>query len=254
MNQAHKPSRSSEIKAILEGEIERGDLPPGEPMDERALAARFNVSRTPVREALQQLAAQNLVQIVPRQGVFVIKMTVPQLREMLELLGELEAVSAKLAARRMDDAQRDALSRAINDGVEALGAGDGKRFAQSNAAFHEVICAACHNEYLADQIRTLRRMIDRYRPKVFMAPSRREKSIKEHQKLGEALLAGDETLAQALMMEHAPVGAAGFSEFLATLSSQYFSAPVAPASVGPSLADTATADGSAEYTSQDLAE
>lgn len=68
MNQVPKLSRSAEIKALLEAEIERGELVPGATLDERALAARFKVSRTPIREALQQLAAHQYVQIVPRQG------------------------------------------------------------------------------------------------------------------------------------------------------------------------------------------
>lgn len=228
MSQPHKLSRSTEIKVLLEAEIERGDLVPGAALDERALAARFNVSRTPIREALQQLAAQQYVQIVPRHGVFVTKMTVPQLRDMLELLNELEAVSARLAARRMDDAQRAELQRTIDEGVEALNQSDARRFARTNAEFHEVICQACHNEYLADQIRSIRRLISRYRPKPFLAPSRREKVIADHQKLAQALLSGDEATAEAVMAQHSPGGEAGFSEFLATLPTEFFNdAPVA---------------------------
>ena len=228
MSQPPKMSRSAEIKVLLELEIERGDLVPGTALDERALAARFNVSRTPIREALQQLAAQQYVQIVPRQGVFVTKMTVPQLRDMLELLNELEAVSARFAARRMSDAQRAELQRTIEDGVDALKQSDARRFARSNAEFHEVICQACHNEYLADQIRSIRRLISRYRPKLFLAPSRREKVIADHQKLAQALLSGDEATAEAIMAEHSPGGDAGFSEFLATLPAEFFNdAPVA---------------------------
>ncbi|MFX1675087.1 GntR family transcriptional regulator [Paraburkholderia sp. A2WS-5] len=221
-------SRSAEIKALLEAEIERGELVPGATLDERALAARFNVSRTPIREALQQLAAQQYVQIVPRQGVFVNKMSVPQLRDVLELLSELEIVSARLAARRMNDAQRAALQKAVDQGVAALQENDARGFARANSAFHEVICNACHNDYLADQIRSIRRLISRYRPKPFLAPSRREKAIADHQKLAQALLSGDEAAAGAAMAEHSPGGDSGFSEFLATLPPEYFAG--APAS------------------------
>ncbi|MGU7784787.1 GntR family transcriptional regulator [Burkholderia sp. PU8-34] len=228
MSHPPKLSRSAEIKVLLEAEIERGELVPGAALDERALAARFNVSRTPIREALQQLAAQQYVQIVPRQGVFVTKMTVPQLRDMLELLNELEAVSARLAARRMNDEQRVELQRTIDEGVDALNQGDARRFARTNTEFHEVICQACHNEYLADQIRSIRRLISRYRPKPFLAPSRRERVIADHQKLAQALLSGDEATAEAVMAEHSPGGDAGFSEFLATLPAEFFNdAPVA---------------------------
>jgi DNA-binding GntR family transcriptional regulator len=227
MSQPPKQSRSVEIRALLESEIERGDLVPGAALDERALAARFNVSRTPIREALQQLAAQQYVQIVPRQGVFVTKMTIPQLRDMLELLHELEAVSARLAARRMNDDQRAELQRTIDEGIEALKQSDVRGFARSNAEFHEVICQACHNDYLAEQIRSIRRLISRYRPKLFLTPSRREKVIADHHRLAQALLSGDEATAEEVMAQHSPGGDAGFSEFLATLPAEFFNdAPV----------------------------
>ncbi|NUY02040.1 GntR family transcriptional regulator [Paraburkholderia youngii] len=230
MSQIPKISRSVEIKALLEAEIERGELVPGATLDERALATRFNVSRTPIREALQQLAAQRYVQIVPRQGVFVSKMSVPQLRDVLELLSELEVVSARLAARRMNDQQRAALQKAIDDGVAALQENDPRAFARANVAFHEVLCNACHNDYLADQIRSIRRLISRYRPKPFLAPSRREKAITDHQKLAQALLSGDEAAAEAAMAEHSP----GFSEFLATLPEEYFASAPTPGRDGGS--------------------
>jgi len=101
--------RAGEIRAVLQEEIESGKLPPGAPLDERALAARFHVSRTPVREALQQLAARALVRIAPRQGVSVARLSINQVRAIMETIGELEALNAKLAARRVDDPLRKAL-------------------------------------------------------------------------------------------------------------------------------------------------
>lgn len=221
MNQPSKPGRAAAIASILEAEIESGRLPPGELLDERTLAERFSVSRTPVREALQKLAVQNLVQIVPRQGVLVSRMSVTQLREMLELLGELEALAAKLAARRISDDQRKQLDDAIEHCATAVERDDSRAFAEANAAFHETIYDASCNHYLAEQIRTIRRLIGRYRPRIFDSAARRQKSLDEHRKLAAAIGAGDEGLAETMALEHAPVGRAGFSEFLATLPQQY---------------------------------
>ena len=105
--------RANEIRNLLQEEIESGSLPPGTPLDERALATRFQVSRTPVREVLQQLAARDLVRIAPRQGVSVARLSVNQVRAMMETVGELESLVAKLAARRVDDALRAALDTAL---------------------------------------------------------------------------------------------------------------------------------------------
>src|SRR5215218_1111469 len=98
-----RTGRANDIRATLQEEIESGKLPPGAVLDERALASRFDVSRTPVREALQQLAARDLVRIAPRQGVTVARLSISKVRAMLEFIGELEALCAKLAARRVDD-------------------------------------------------------------------------------------------------------------------------------------------------------
>ena len=82
-----RPGRANDIRATLQEEIESGKLPPGAVLDERALAARFDVSRTPVREALQQLAARDLVRIAPRQGVTVSRLSISKVRAMLEFIG-----------------------------------------------------------------------------------------------------------------------------------------------------------------------
>jgi DNA-binding GntR family transcriptional regulator len=221
MTEVNASSRAAKIKSVVETEIESGVLSPGDPLDERSLAERFGVSRTPVREALQQLAAQNLVQIVPRQGVFVTRMSVTQIREMLELLAELEGVSAKFAARRISDAQRDALSAALAACQTAQDQADGRAFATANAKFHDVVYEASCNTYLADQIRTIRRLIGRYHPRIFGSTARREKSLQDHRALLDAVFAGDEDRAEALTLASAPVGGANFSEFLATLPARY---------------------------------
>lgn len=212
---------AAEIKAAIEAEIESGTLPPGALLDERTLAERFGVSRTPVREALQQLAAQNLVRIAPRVGVFVSRLSITQLRETLELLGELEAVAAKLAARRMDDEQRALLAVSMAQCAEASNDNDGKRFAEANATFHDLIYSGSHNEYLAQQINGIRRLMQRYRPKIFLTPAQRQKALQDHQKLADAILHGDEVAAHDAMLQHAPVGTTGFSEFLSTLPASY---------------------------------
>mgnify|MGYP000293540029 CR=1 FL=1 len=87
--------RANEIRNALQEEIESGKLPPGTALDERALALRFQVSRTPVREALQQLAVSDLVRIAPRQGVTVARLSISEVRAIMETVGELEALAAK---------------------------------------------------------------------------------------------------------------------------------------------------------------
>lgn len=213
-----KTSISAHIRAEIQSDIESGAFAPGVLLDERSLAERFKVSRTPIREALQQLAAQNLVRIVPRIGVYVSRLTISQLRETLELLGEIEAVAAKLAARRMTELQRETLQACQQACRDAQ---DGHQFAEANSRFHEIIYAGSHNEYLIEQIQSIRRSMLRYRAKIFLNETQRQRALEEHQRLVDALLRGDEEAAHAAMLGHAPVGTTGFSEFLATIPPHY---------------------------------
>jgi len=149
--------RANEIRNVLQEEIESGNLQPGATLDERALAARFNVSRTPVREALQQLAARELVRIAPRQGVTVSRLTISQVRSIMESVGELEALCAKLAARRVDDVLRKDLDKAIERCQDAAVQGGHAEYSMANTYFHETIYAGSRNPYVAELIRNARR-------------------------------------------------------------------------------------------------
>ncbi len=213
---------ANEIRAILQAEIETGHIPPGAPLDERALAERFGVSRTPVREALQQLAAVELVRIAPRHGVFASRLTIPQLRAQLELLCELEAITAKLAARRMSAEERVALQESAKDCEEAAQAGDTTAFLRANNTFHKRIYRGSHNEQLVDTIMSIRRLVQRYRPRIFATPASRARALAEHRRLCDAIVSGNEQAAHEAMLAHAPSGSTGFAEFLSAMPAELF--------------------------------
>lgn len=214
--------RANEIRAVLQEEIESGKLPPGAPLDERALAARFLVSRTPVREALQQLAARDLVRIAPRQGVSVSRLSINQVRSIMESVGELEALCAKLAARRVDDLLRQQLDDAIRRCQDAAVQGGAAEYSIANSFFHETIYAGSRNPYLAELIRNARRQIQRYRIRDFHTKAQMSKSLQEHLKIARSIQEGDEPLAAQYMLLHVPSGSSGFSEFLARMPMSFF--------------------------------
>ncbi|OOG53114.1 GntR family transcriptional regulator [Polaromonas sp. C04] len=216
--------RASEIRSALQEEIESGRLPPGTPLDERALAARFKVSRTPVREALQQLAARELVKNAPRQGVSVARLSVSKVRAIMESVGELESLCAKLAARRVDEKLKRELDSAIASCQEAAVHDGAAEYAVANTLFHEVIYTGSRNEYLAELIRNSRRLIQRYRVRDFHSKSQISKSLQDHLKIARAIQEGDEALAAQAMLLHVPAGSSGFSEFLATIPTGFLEA------------------------------
>ncbi len=214
--------RAHEIRTALQDEIESGKLPPGTPLDERALATRFQVSRTPVREALQQLAVNDLVRIAPRQGVTVARLSVSQVRAIMETVGELESLAAKLAARRVEDTLRQQLDEALQRCQDAAVQGGASEYALANTLFHETVYAGSRNPYVAELIRKARRQIQRYRIKDFHTKSQMSKSLQDHLKVARAIQEGDEAAAAQAMLLHVPTGSTGFSEFLARMPMSFF--------------------------------
>lgn len=214
--------RTTEIRNVLQNEIESGLIPPGSQLDERALAARFKVSRTPVREALQQLSARNLIHIAPRQGVTVSRLSISRVRAIMESIGELEAMCAKLAARRVDDELRQRLEIALQSCLDAAFEGGQAEYAAANAVFHEAIYTGSRNPHLAELIRTARRQIHRYRLRDFVTKAQINQSLMDHRKIARAIQEGNETAAQSQMLLHVPSGSTGFSEFIARMPSNLF--------------------------------
>lgn len=141
---------------------------------------------------------------------------------MLEYISELESLCAKLAARRLDDEVKRALDAAVAQCEEAVERGGAAEYAVANTVFHEAIYAGCRNEYLAEQVRQARRLIQRYRVSDFQTKAQTATSLEDHRKIAQAIQSGDEALAAETMLLHVPAGTTGFSEFLAKVPMSFF--------------------------------
>src|SRR5260370_27426637 len=115
-----KITRAEELRLQLADEIVRGALAPGSPLDETDIARRFSVSRTPVREALRQLAASGLVDARAHRGAVVARPSIERLTGMFEAMAELEALCASLAAERMAPGERPPLEAGYQ-GIPGVG-------------------------------------------------------------------------------------------------------------------------------------
>ncbi|ARP79731.1 transcriptional regulator [Bordetella genomosp. 8] len=195
-------SRSVRIQQILESEIFSGHLAPGARLDEVELAARFRVSRTPVREALRHLASAGLIRIRPRQPAVVVELPASRLIEMFQVMAELESLCARMAARRISASQLATLSALHDELIELSKTDRVADFYEVNRRFHETIYEASQNEFLAEQTRALRNRIGAYRRLVTQKPSRRAATLTEHDDVLRAIATGNEEAAADAMRGH----------------------------------------------------
>lgn len=219
-------SHSQRIQQALEAEIFSGKLPPGARLDEVELAARFRVSRTPVREALRHLASSGLIQMRSRQPAQVVELSAHKLVEMFQVMAELEGLCARLAARRITPEQVSALHALHNELAELAGTDRVDDFYEVNRRFHELIYEASQNEFLAEQTRALRNRIGAYRRLVTHRPSRRAATLHEHAEVLRCIVAGDEQAAAAAMRDHVNLLGEKLLDFIAL-----FPKAAAPASL-----------------------
>jgi DNA-binding GntR family transcriptional regulator len=212
-----KRTLSDEVRDRLEELIVSGSLKPGERLDEAELAERFEVSRTPVREAFKALVATGLLEMRARQGVTVATISIPVLIEMFEMMAALEGLCAKLAARRATGRQKLQL-RAIHARlIETLDAGDPKRFYAVNQDFHDLLYDASHTHYLAAQTRLLRKRVAAYRRYVTYQPGRMAATIGEHERVLVAIEAADPDAAFAAASDHVNLLGDEMADFIASL-------------------------------------
>jgi DNA-binding GntR family transcriptional regulator len=199
---AEKITRAEELRLQLADEIVRGTLGPGAPLDETEIARRFNVSRTPVREALRQLAASGLVETRAHRGAVVARPTLERLTGMFEAMAELEAICAGLAAERMPPVERHRLE-AVHEELRVLSyAGNPDRFHEVNERFHNTIYAGSQNTYIAEMTLATRVRVQPFRRAQFRNLGRLAKSHAEHDRVVVAIMRGDKSGAELAMRAH----------------------------------------------------
>lgn len=196
------PLLSDKIRLALADEITSGALVPGTQLDEQQLGARFGASRTPVREALRQLAASGLVEMRPRRGAVVAEITVTRVFEMFELTAEIEALCVRLAAWRMTPQERSTLRQLHEQSRRAVEESDIDEYDRLNWLFHDAIYKGTHNAFIVEQAKALRERMAAFRRAQLREASRPAHSRHEHGEIVEAVLRGDGEEAAKLMRAH----------------------------------------------------
>ena len=199
LGSTHAPLTTLIAKAIRERILD-GELVPGERLVEARLADELGVSRVPVREALRVLAADGVVTIEPRRGASVTTYSAEHVQELVEVRATLEALNAKLAARRHAPELIAKLELIVSQGAAIAEGADPKQLQADNVDFHEALAGMAANSVLRDMVRSLR---ERTAP--IFAPHGRKRAREnweEHAAIVRAVIAGDAELAGLLAARH----------------------------------------------------
>ncbi|MFI9817894.1 GntR family transcriptional regulator [Saccharothrix variisporea] len=178
-----------------------GEIPPGARVNEVEVAARLGISRGPLREAIRQLASENLLVLVAHRGAHVPAATPEDVRALFELRTALECAAAELAASRRTDADVARLREVCAESRRTYQAGE--RFPyRLDLAFHQALLDAARSPHIAEQVRLVQQRVVLLRSGLRDDPPHQHASLDDHDALVDAVAAGDPGRASAAMRTH----------------------------------------------------
>ncbi len=184
-------------KEILEGKIQSGER-----IIEKEYADRFNISRTPVREALRKLEIEGFVEYIPRKGVIVKRFTLKDVEEIYEIRKSLESLAIKSAIKHIDEKYMAILKDTVEQMDVLDKKGDIEGVFNVCKSFNNIILQISSMPRLMDMINNLQEYLERFRKVTLSKDSRRLDAIREHREIFEAIIEKDIEKAQRLNEEH----------------------------------------------------
>ena len=214
-------TRANYIREILEHEIISCVRVPGERLDEPQLTKQFNASRTPVREALVELATAGLIEMQPHRSAVVAEISIHQVIQLYEVLAELEGLSAKLAARRMTEEERcefELLHKKIGQEIDN---NNREAFPILNKKFHGMIHQGAHNEILESEIDSLNKRLAPYRRLFHNEQHNLKVPYGEHRSVVTAIRNRNEGEAAQIFKDHTALRADSITDFIAAFDQRF---------------------------------
>lgn len=194
------------ILETIRDAIMSGALKPGEKVAEPELAARFGISRTPIREAFRQLESEGYLSVVPRKGALVVSFSAKDVEEFYAIKSILEGYAARKACSLLSTREINKLE-GINEKLREIAAeGDVRHFFKVHNSFHDLFIKGAGNEKLHDMIAALLKKFQRLRLASLSKPGRMQLSVEEHEKIIEAFRNRDAILAEMLVQKNAEYG------------------------------------------------
>jgi len=194
-------SQSEEAYARILERIVSLEMPPGSVVNEARLREALRIGRTPIREALQRLARENLVKSIPHRGTFVTDVNITDLARITEVRVVLEAHAARLAAEKLGSADRGSL-QGLLDELRRTRITDQRDLMHLDQRIHRAIYRAARNPFLEATLERYFNLSLRLWYLVLDREVRLREAVEEHVELLRGILAGDAELAQTIMRRH----------------------------------------------------
>ncbi len=184
----------------LRDAIVAGDLPANSRLAEPELAKRLGVSRTPLREAIRQLAAEGFVSTTPRVGSFVSHVTPQDAEELYAVRAVIEGLAARQAAENPDPVKREILGEILDELTKRKG--DLRRYHEMSGQFHDAIVSLSGNRRLQAIHKGVSLHVSRMRALSLAGRGRPEVSLGDHRRIVAAIVRGRGAEAERLMRAH----------------------------------------------------
>lgn len=191
-----------EVADRLRALIVHGELAPGERLNERVLAERFNISRTPLREAIKILSLEGLVTLLPNRGAEVVRLTQSSVEDMFQLMGALEALAGELACVRATDEDIAEIRSLHEQMFEYFQAGDRAAYFSLNQRIHQKIVACAGNAELSATYVNLTQRVHRARYMANFSRTRWSQAMQEHEEILDALSRRDSERLNSILRAH----------------------------------------------------
>jgi len=195
-------SLHEELTERLRTMIVEGALAAGEKVPERILCEKLEVSRTPMREALKVLAAENLLTLEPNRGARVRAITIGDLEEVFPLMAALEALAGELACKNMTSAQLTDIKKAHEQMIKHYRDANMPGYFRHNQRIHEIIMQAADNPTLSSIYQSLAVRVRRARYLANMSTERWQQAVSEHEEIIAALETKDGLLLGSILKRH----------------------------------------------------
>lgn len=196
---------SQDAENFIRSGIIRGTFAFGERLSDRGLATAMGISRTPVREALARLAAEDLVVVRPQSGTFVVNLTVDQVRATCAMRGVLECGALRLAAGQNPEGLAAAVSVPLAGAGLAVEDGDLARATALDSAFHNALVAAADNPLLSRAYRTISDQVEAIRHRIPQDVERMRRAVQQHRRIIDLAVTGRLAEAESELSTHVKI-------------------------------------------------